>query len=48
MCPAWLGLEDLRRAVEDAGYRVESAGDRQREMERLSKVREVNVNSAAA
>ena len=39
--PGLTGLEDLRRAVEGAGYRVESAGDRQRELERLSKVHEV-------
>ena len=38
--PAIAGLEELRRAVEDAGYTVESAADRERELERLSKVRE--------
>ena len=38
--PGVVGLEDLRRAVEDAGYRVEAAGDQQGELERLSKVRE--------
>ena len=39
--PGLAGLEDLRRAVEEAGYRVETVGDRQRELERLSKVREM-------
>ena len=39
--PDLAGPEDLRRAVEEAGYRVESAGDQQRELERLSKVREM-------
>ena len=41
--PGLAGLDDLRRAVEEAGYTVESAGDREREMERLSKVREVRA-----
>ena len=39
--PGLAGPADLRRAVEEAGYRVESAGDQQRELERLSKVREM-------
>ena len=39
--PGLAGLDDLRRAVEEAGYSVESAGGRERELERLSKVREV-------
>ena len=39
--PGVAGLDDLRRAVEEAGYRIESAGDQQRELERLSKVQEI-------
>ena len=38
--PAIAGLEELRRAIQDAGYTVESIADRERELERLSKVRE--------
>ena len=38
--PTIAGLDELRRAVEGAGYTVESAADRERELERLSKVRE--------
>ena len=38
--PGLAGLDDFRRAIEGAGYRVESAGDRQRELERLSRVHE--------
>ena len=38
--PDLAGLVELRRAVEEAGYSIESAGDRERELERLSKVRE--------
>ena len=38
-------LDDLRRAVEEAGYSVESAGDREQELERLSKVREMRALS---
>ncbi len=38
--PDLAGLEELRRAIEDAGYSVESSGDRERELERLSKARE--------
>ncbi|NQW22844.1 MAG: copper-translocating P-type ATPase [SAR202 cluster bacterium] len=37
-------LSDLQKAVEDAGYRVESfndSGDQERELERLSKVKEI-------
>ncbi len=41
--PAAATLEDLRRAVEEAGYRVEAAGDRQQELERLSKTEEVRA-----
>ena len=41
--PGMAGLDDLRRAVEEAGYSVESAGDRERELERLSKVREMSA-----
>ena len=39
--PALAGLDDLKRAVEEAGYFIESAGNRERELERLSKAREV-------
>ncbi len=38
--PTIAGLDALRRAVEEAGYTVESAAGRERELERLSKVRE--------
>ena len=41
--PGVASLDDLRRAVEGAGYSVEEAGDRQRELERLSKTREMRV-----
>ena len=41
--PVLAGLDDLRRAVEEAGYSVESAGDRELELERLSKVRETRA-----
>ncbi len=41
--PSLAGLEELRRAVEDAGYTVEPVGDREHELERLSKVREVRA-----
>ena len=39
--PGVASVEDLRRAVEEAGYRVEAGGDRQQELERLSKTREM-------
>ena len=39
--PGVASLEDLRRAVEEAGYRVEAEGDRQQELERLSKTHEM-------
>ena len=39
--PGVASLDDLRRAVEEAGYRVEADGDRQHELERLSKTREM-------
>ena len=39
--PGLAGLEDLRRAVEEAGYTVESQVDRERELDRLSRVREI-------
>ena len=39
--PDVASLDDLRRAVEEAGYRVEADGDRQHELERLSKTREM-------
>ena len=38
--PELAGLDELRRAVEQAGYSIESSGDRERELERLSKVHE--------
>ncbi len=41
--PELAGLGELRRAVEEAGYTVESSGDRQRELERLSKVIEIQA-----
>ena len=44
--PGVATLEDLRRAVEEAGYRVEAAGDRQQELERLSKTREMRELSS--
>ena len=44
--PSVATLEDLRRAVEEAGYRVEAEGDRQRELERLSKTREMRELSS--
>ena len=43
--PGVATLDDLRRAVEDAGYRVETAGDRQQELERLSKTQEMRALS---
>ena len=36
-------LDDLRRAVEEAGYRVEAVGDRQQELERLAKTKEMRA-----
>ena len=42
--PGMVELSDLQRAVEESGYRVEGfndAGDQERELERLSKVKEV-------
>ena len=36
-------LDDLRRAVEEAGYRVEAVGDRQQELERLAKTQEMRA-----
>ena len=41
--PDLAGLEELRRAVEEAGYTVEYSGGRERELERLSKVRETKA-----
>ena len=41
--PGLATLDDLRRAVEEAGYRVEAAGDRQQELERLSKTQEMRA-----
>ncbi len=42
--PGMVELSDLQKAVEDSGYRVEGfndAGDQERELERLSKVKEI-------
>lgn len=39
--PDLVAVDDLRRAVEEAGYRVEAVGDPQQELERLSKTREM-------
>ena len=36
-------IDDLRRAVEEAGYRVEAVSDRQQELERLSKTEEMRA-----
>ena len=44
--PGVASVEDLRRAVEEAGYRVEAGGDRQQELERLSKTREMRELSS--
>lgn len=44
--PGVASVEDLRRAVEEAGYRVEAEGDRQQELERLSKTREMRELSS--
>ena len=41
--PSVATLDDLRRAVEGAGYRVETVGDRQQELERLSKTQEMST-----
>ena len=41
--PGLAGLADLRRAVEEAGYTVESSADRERELERLSRVKETEA-----
>ena len=41
--PGLATLDDLRRAVEEAGYRVEAVGDLQQELERLSKTREMRA-----
>ncbi len=41
--PGLVTMEDLRRAVEEAGYRVEAVGDRQQELERLSKTEEMRA-----
>ena len=43
--PGAATLDDLRRAVEEAGYRVEAVGDRQQELERLSKTQEMRALS---
>ena len=43
--PGVATLGDLRRAVEEAGYRVEAVGDRQQELERLSKTHEMRALS---
>lgn len=41
--PSIATIEDLRRAVEEAGYRVETAGDRQEELDRLAKTEEMRA-----
>ena len=41
--PTIATLDDLRRAVEEAGYRVETVSDRQQELERLAKTGEVRA-----
>ena len=41
--PSLASMDDLRRAVEEAGYRVEAVGDRQQELERLSKTEEMRA-----
>ena len=41
--PGVATLDDLRRAVEEAGYSVEAVGDRRQELERLSKTREIRA-----
>ncbi len=43
--PGLATLDDLRRAVEEAGYRVEAVGDRQQELERLSRTQEMRALS---
>ena len=43
--PGVASLDDLRRAVEDAGYRVEAVGDRRQELERLAKTQEMRALS---
>ncbi len=43
--PSVATLDDLRRAVEEAGYRIEEAGDRRQELERLSKTEEMRALS---
>ena len=43
--PGIASLDDMRRAVEEAGYRVEAVGDRQQELERLSKTQEMRALS---
>ena len=43
--PAAATLDDLRRAVEEAGYRVEAAGNRQQELDRLAKTEEMRAIS---
>ena len=41
--PGVATLDDLRRAVEDAGYSVAAVGDRRQELERLSKTPEIRA-----
>ena len=43
--PAVATMNDLRRAVEEAGYRVEAAGNRQQELDRLAKTEEMRAIS---
>ena len=49
--PGMVELSDLQRAVEESGYRVEGfndAGDQERELERLSKVKEIRAAEPVA
>ncbi len=41
--PGLTTMDDLRRAVEEAGYRVDAVGDRQQELDRLSKTEEMRA-----
>ena len=43
--PAVVTMDDLRRAVEDAGYRVEAVADRQQELARLARTGETRALS---
>ena len=41
--PGLARIEDLRRAVEEAGYTIEASGGRESELERLAKIGEIRV-----